>query len=313
MDQTQTARNTWRTPHLLTVALALLMAAQAGLGLLFPAQYRDADWITATWFGNDCFTLVVAVPLLVMVLVLGRDSIRGLLLWVGLLGYGVYNYAYYLFGAELNAFFPLYVLPCVLSSVILILVLARTDVERVAAGFEPHTPVRLVGGYLVFVGASLACVWLTMWAAYVFAGRATPVAPEAFKLVAALDLSMMVTALVVGGVLLWRRRAWGYVIAAIAGIQGALYLMVLSVNSLVAIDRGLAEAPGELPVWGTLAVLTTVAVALLLAHVRAGSSIGRPMPRRCGSGFMTPPFPVSPPAGRRQVTSSPAPQSRSSS
>jgi hypothetical protein len=245
------------------------MALQAILGLLLHDQYRDAAWITATWFGNDWFTLVAAVPLVVMALVLaGRDSIRGLLLWVGMLGYGSYNYAFYLFGAELNSFFPLYVLTCVLSSVTLMLVLSRTDVELVAASFDPHTPVRLVGGYLVFVGLGLSCVWLTVWAAYVFAGRATPVEPEAFKLVAALDLSMMVTALVGGGILLWRRRAWGYVIAVIAGVQASLYLMVLTVNTLIAIERGFAEAPGELPLWGTLAVLTSSAVVVLLSHVR---------------------------------------------
>ena len=35
--------------------------------------------------------------------------------------------------------------------------------------------------------------------------------------------------------------AWGYVLAAIASIQGSLYLLVLSVNSCVAVRRGLAE------------------------------------------------------------------------
>lgn len=264
-----TARENLRTPFRLTATLASLMVVQTVLGLLFDAQYRDADWIKATWFGNDWFTLVVAVPLLVVALMLvRRGSVRGLLLWVGMLGYGVYNYAYYLFGAALNAFFPLYVVTCVLSAVTLILVLSRTEVDVVAASFGPNTPVRMVGGYLILVGIGLALVWLTMWAAYAFAGRQTPVEPEAFKLVAALDLSMMVTALVIGGVWLWRKRTWGYIIAAIAGIQGALYLMVLSVNSFVAIERGLVQAPGELPVWGTLAVLTTAAVVLLLSHVR---------------------------------------------
>jgi len=107
-----------------------------------------------------------------------------------------------------------------------------------------------------------------MWGAYAFAGRPTPIEPEAFKLVAALDISIMATALTFGGALLWRRNAWGYIVAAIAGIQGSLYLLVLSVNSSVAIHRGLAEAPGELPVWGMLAVLTTTATVLLLTNVR---------------------------------------------
>jgi hypothetical protein len=125
-----------------------------------------------------------------------------------------------------------------------------------------------VGGYLAFTGIALAMVWLTLWAAYVFAGRPTPVEPEAFKLVAALDLSIMVTLLTVGGVLLWRERSWGYVISAIAGIQASLYLLVLSVNSWIAISRGLTEAPGELPLWGTLALLTTAATGLLLTRIQ---------------------------------------------
>ncbi len=90
------------------------------------------------------------------------------------------------------------------------------------------------------------------------------------RLVAALDITIMVPALASGGVLLWRRNAWGYIVAAIAGIQGSLYLLVLSINSVVLIIRGLAEAPGELFRWGPLAVTTTAATALLLASVRGG-------------------------------------------
>jgi len=103
-----------------------------------------------------------------------------------------------------------------------------------------------------------------MWGAYAFAGRPTPIEPEAFKIVAALDLSLMVPTLAVGGVLLWRRQPWGYLIATIAAIQGAWYLLVLSVNSAIAISRGLAAAPGELPFWGPLASFTTLAALVLL-------------------------------------------------
>jgi hypothetical protein len=109
-----------------------------------------------------------------------------------------------------------------------------------------------------------------MWAAHIFAGQPTPIEPEAFKLVASLDITIMVTALALGGILLWRGIAWGYVIAAIAGVQGSLYLLVLSINSYVAFFRGLSEAPGQLLVWGTLAAATTAATVLLLANVRGG-------------------------------------------
>jgi len=249
--------------------LAVLMLAQSILGIVLHDQYRDVEWIRATWFGNDCVTLVVAVPLLVIGHVsAARGSVRGLLLWLGLLGYGVYNYAFYLFGAALNAFFLLYALTVVLAVVTLILALSHVDVAWVIASVRSTLPIRLVGGSLVFVGTGLAAVWIAMWAGYVFAGRPTPVEPETFKLVAALDLSLIVPALTIGGILLWHRMPWGYIIAPIASIQGALYLVVLSVNSIVAIRRGLVTPPGELPIWGLLAVFTAAIAFVLLANVR---------------------------------------------
>jgi hypothetical protein len=154
----------------------------------------------------------------------------------------VYNYAFYLFGAALNVFFPLYVLSFLLGTVTLGMLLSHLDVDAVACSFGDQTPVHLIGGYLVFVAVGLAIVWLGIWGAYAFAGRPTPVEPEAFKVIAALDLSFMVPALAVGGVLLWKRRPWGYLTATIAAIQGGLYLLVLSVNSAIAISRGLPPA-----------------------------------------------------------------------
>jgi len=258
-----------KVPYILSAALGALMVAQSVLGLIFPGQYRDVEWIRLTWLGSDWVTLVMGVPLLVAsVLLAQRGSIRGLLLWLGMLGYGAYNYAYYMLGAALNAFFPLYIVPLVLSVVTLILALSRIDVAEVAASFRPKTPARIVGSYLMFVAVGLTSVWMVMWAAYVFAGQPTPIEPEVFKLVAALDITIMVPGLALGGVLLWRRRAWGYIVAAIAGIQGSLYLLVLSINSVILIIRGQAEAPGELPLWGTLAVTTTAVTFLLLANVR---------------------------------------------
>ena len=137
-------------PELLTVALLLVMVMQAALGLLVPAQYRDVDWIRASWSGNDWVTLVVAVPLLLQGLVgTVRRRARGLLVWLGLIGYALYNYAFYLFGAALNAFFPIYVLAFVLAVIVLILALSHLDADEVAATFQQTVPVRVIGGSLI--------------------------------------------------------------------------------------------------------------------------------------------------------------------
>ena len=246
--------------------LLAAMVVQALLGLFFSDQYRDVDWITATWYGNDWTTLVGAAPLLWLGMARAHGgSVRGRLLVLGIAGYAIYNYAFYVFGAALNVFFPLYAACFLLATATLGACLSGLDITHIAGSFSRRTPVRLVGGYLVFVAAGLSVVWLGMWGAYAFAGRPTPIEPEAFKVVAALDLCLMAPALASGGVMLWRRRPWGYLVATVAAIQGSLYLLVLSVNSAIAVSRGLVAAPGELPVWAPLTLCTTIAAGVLLA------------------------------------------------
>src|SRR5688572_7944168 len=105
----------------LTAVLGIVMLVQSALGLLLRGQYRDVEWITATWLGNDWVTLVIALPLLVVSLVsTTRGSARALLLWLGTLAYALYNYTYYLLGAALNAFFPLYVAAIICAALALI-------------------------------------------------------------------------------------------------------------------------------------------------------------------------------------------------
>jgi hypothetical protein len=255
--------------RLLSVTLCLLMAVQAALGLALRGQYRDAAWVQATWFANDWVTLLVAVPTLAASLAIARrGSVRAQLVWYGLLAYAVYNYAYYLFGAALNAFLPLYVVLLLLAACTLGIALVQLDASGIAARFRPAVTARIVAAYCVVVAVALAIVWLGIWAAHVFGGRPTPVEPEAFRLVAALDLTLMVPALAAGGILLWRRHPWGYVLTSVATVQATLYLLVLSAGSIVSIARGLVDVPGEVPIWGTLMVLTGTATTFLLTTAR---------------------------------------------
>jgi hypothetical protein len=113
---------------LLTRGLAGLMCAQALLGLALPEQYRDPEPIHSSWVGNDWVTMVLALPLLLAGLMRTlHGSTRGLLLWLGMLA-AVYNHAFYLFGAALNVFFPLYVVTVLVSAVALVVALSRLDV-----------------------------------------------------------------------------------------------------------------------------------------------------------------------------------------
>jgi hypothetical protein len=88
-------------------------------------------------------TLLVAVPLLAVTPVLARrGSVRATLVWPGLLAHLAYNDAFYLFGAALNAFFPLYVAVLVLAVAALVAALVRLDVAAASTAFSSGTPVR---------------------------------------------------------------------------------------------------------------------------------------------------------------------------
>lgn len=261
-----------------TRLLAPLMAAQAASGLLLPGAYHDPAWIRAAWLANDVVTLCLAVPLLLVATWLHeRGSVRASLLLAGTLGYAVYNYAFYLLGAELNAVFPLYVVLVVHSASAFSMHLRGMAGQGLHELLPTGSGVRLAGALLAVIGALLTIVWVSMWAAYAFAGVPTPVAPDFFRLVAALDLTLMVPAMVGGGVLLFRRRAWGLVVAAAAAVQGAMYLLVLTAGSAISVHRGLVAPPGEVYVWGPLMmVVGAAATTLVLADTRGGATLPAP-------------------------------------
>jgi hypothetical protein len=243
------------------------MTLQSACGLALD-PYRDIAWIALSWLGNDAVTLFVVCPLLVVALTGTRLSQpRWQLVRIGLLGYAVYNYAFYMLGAALNAMFPMYIALFVFAFVGLASEFTRDQIERLANAYSSGTPVRLLGGYLVGVATCLSVVWLAMWGLHVFANRPVPGSPEVFRLVAALDLGFMVPALATGGVLLWRRQPLGFSLGAVAATQAALYLFVLSINSALAIHRGLAQWPGELPMWAPLCAATSACALWLLRNV----------------------------------------------
>jgi hypothetical protein len=92
--------------YLLTVVtIVLLIVVSAGGALASSRLYRDNPLITATFRGQDWVTLLVAVPLFTVGLILERrGSLRGRLLWLGMLFYAMYSYLFYAVGAAFNAF-----------------------------------------------------------------------------------------------------------------------------------------------------------------------------------------------------------------
>lgn len=252
--------------RILSCIIAALAAITALGGLGIDNLYRDSDFIKNAWFVNDWITLVVAAPALLLSMQWAlRGSRRAHLVWMGLLLYMLYNYAFYLFGAEFNAFFLLYVALFTLSAYALIFGLSDVDARTIAGYFSEKTPVRGIAVFLFLLAAPLLLVEGGQSIAFVFTGKV----PEAPSLIFALDLSFVVPATLLAGVWLWQRRAWGFVLAAMMLVKGLTYGLVLNTSAL---RLWLTDAPEQdvfLPFYLFVALGSAVSLVVLLRHLKA--------------------------------------------
>lgn len=243
-----------RLPFSAGLLLCVVMLVQASAGAIFPHLYRDAAWARAAWSGNDWVTLLVGVPSLFFAWATARNgSARGTLVWFGALAYAVYNDAYYLFGAALNAFFPLYVAAFVLAIAALVRSIFVFEPRVVSA---PQVSTRVAGTWLGVVAFGLAVAWLGQWAAWLATGAMQSIGEDAFRLIAALDLTVMVPAMATAAVLAWRGSAWAPVACVLAGLQGGLYTLVLAAGSEAGVRAGLPGMAEQVPIWVALTLVT---------------------------------------------------------
>lgn len=252
----------------LSWAIAGLMLLASASGLLLGGTYRDNVLVTAAFRGNDLVTLALALPLLVWSLTAWRrGSQRGALVWLGLLAYTLYNYAFYLFGAAFNRLFLVYALLFTLSVGALIsaaLSLPLTELGRV---FGPRTPARGISVFIALFALLLASLWLSRILGFVVSGEVpTDILATGHPtgVVYALDLTLLVPALAVAAVLLWKRRPEGFVLATVMMIKATTYSVALIAMSPFAARAGVADAWALTPLWAVLGAGTAVSMALLL-------------------------------------------------
>ena len=299
--------------YALSGLLAVLLTVSSVTGLLYGGRglYDPYPASVAGMVGQDLVALAVIVPLLVASMSLtARGSIRGLLLWAGSLLWAVYSYYFYVVGG-FNALFLLYIAIVSTSLYSLLSLLFALDPEEVRARFGVGTPVRLVGGF--FVGYSL--LFAIMWVGMSLAGVAAGTEPdEVTHSVVVIDLSVLLPLLLFGGLRLWHRMPWGYVLGGLLLVKMATSGFTLAFTT--ALGWAWSGAINLLNIFLLVlfTVMTAGALALLVPYLRnikergskepALAGVARsparsrhPADRRAGRGksMSTPPGKVLPP------------------
>ena len=258
-----------RAAACLAIPLALLVALASLGGIVMPATYarETASW-AAQGIGQDWVNLLLVVPWLLLTAVLTlRASRPAALLLGGGLVYTLYSYVIYAFAVHFNALFLVYCVALGLSFFALLLLLRALLEEDVRAWYGLRAPVRTAGVLQIAIAVIFAFLWLSEVVPALVHDRA-PASVDAGGFftnpVHVLDLSILLPALALSGVLLLRRRAAGFLLAPL--LLGFAVLMAAAIAGMIVLmhQRGVAiDASGSI-VLGALALVSAFVLARLL-------------------------------------------------
>jgi len=194
--------------YAISFVIAILMAAASVAGLLYRTVIYPTDELLQSFLPNDVTNLFIGLPILLGSMWLTwRGKLIGLLFWPGALFFVLYNYTVYVFAMPLNVAFLLHLALVTLSVYTLIGLVASIDGKVVQQRLTGAVPERLAGGVLAGLG-----LLFFLRVIGVIVNALTSQTPMAGTELALHTSDFLITpAWVIGGVLLWRRKGFGYV------------------------------------------------------------------------------------------------------
>ena len=230
-----------------------------GLGL----YQNDSVAIAAQGIASDLVTLVMGIPLLLASLCYAvKNSFRGRQLLAGTLGYFLYTYTSYTFYWMYNRFFLVYIALMSLSLFAFILSMMSFDIENIGAYFSPKLPVKFLGGFQIFIAIAIGMMWLGMITPSIVEGK-VPAGLEHYTtlVIQGMDLGFVVPAAILSGVLLIKKKPFGYLLSSVILIKGITMLTAISAmilnQALNNVTMSIAEVV-MFPAFNVIAIATLV-------------------------------------------------------
>jgi hypothetical protein len=235
-----------------SLMIVLVLAAVSAAGLLRPSQVYPTQSLLEAALPNDVINLILGVPvLLVPIWLAHRGKLAGLLFWPGALLFVVYNSLARVFDLPLGWPFLANLVLVALSTYTLVGLVASIDGAHVQRRLAGAVRTRLSAVVLILFGALFLLRGLVVVAGALASGT----------MLAETELSVVIAdvlcspAWILGGVLLWQRKALGYVLGA--GLLFQASTLFAGVIAFVLLQPVLTDASFDLQ-----AVLVLSAMAL---------------------------------------------------
>jgi len=225
--------------------------------------------------GTDAVVLLLGVPLLVLATVLHRrESLRGSLLLLGVLGFFLYVYVSYSTGIAFNRLFLVYVTLASASLFAFVLCYRGLDPAELRARLSPAAPRRALGWFMIVSGAVTAAIWLPPLAGTLIENEVPArLGSYTTSITDAIDLGVITPSALLAGWLLLRGDERGYVVAMSLLVLEVLLAPLIVAQTLFQLDAEVEFTAAELagPVAGfvTISLAALWAVTGILRHVEA--------------------------------------------
>jgi hypothetical protein len=263
-----------RGAYIMSAALGAAAAAAAGLTVAFPSVLTGVAGANGNARGTAVVVLAVGVPVLAAaILGSGRGSTRAFVIWLGTLGYLLYQAVLLCFATPLNTFFLFYVAYLGLAVWSLVFLLRGTDFAAFGLSLSPRVPIRSVAGYALVVMVLNTAAWL---------GRILPAVlsddPRAFLTETGLltnpvyiqDLAIWLPLLATAAVAAWRHRVWGQLVTAAMLTMFVLECISISADQYFGSQADPTSSVSSMtavPAFAVAALVTAVPLAAFLRNV----------------------------------------------
>ena len=276
------ARPIGKTGYWLSGSLAVVAAAAAAGTALIPGVLRGTAVMNGSARGTALVLLLIALPALAVgIWFAARGSARAQIVWLGAVGYILYNSVLFLFMSPFNNLFLLYVAMMSLAIWSAAMVTRGVGVESFHERFSPKLPVRAIAVYLFAIVALNFLAWMQGVVPGVLSTSSPSFLDGTGMTTSALyvqDLAFWLPLITVSAIWLWRRQAWGYVIV------GAM-LVTYEIEAIgVAVDQWMGHAAhpastvafaAAVPIVATIAVINLVPIGFYLRNLDRGLASGR--------------------------------------
>ena len=258
----------------LSIPLLVLLAIASYSGIFISATYaRNTTSFAAQGIGQDIVNLFIVAPLLLLSTILYyKGNKKAMFLWAGLLSYILYSYVIYGFAQPFNFLFLVY---CAILGIsfyaFMYFVISKIN-GAIKDWYEEKFPKRAVIIYFVIIAALFYFVWLSE----VVPALLNDEIPESIiengtttNPVHVLDLSILLPALLITGIFLFRDNKFGYLLAPILLVF--LTFMALAVIGMIIamIILGVETDLGLSVIFGLIIMINIVISFLVFRTIKS--------------------------------------------